>query len=76
MCTAAGLSALSAARTARTPQGAMGWVVFLLALPIVALPAYLTFGHHRFKNYHDTRLQSQRTVHGISGSLRLLCIYL
>lgn len=65
MWTAAGLSALSAARTARTPQGAMGWVVFLLALPIVALPAYLIFGHHRFKNYHEARLQSERAVQGI-----------
>jgi len=63
----AGLSALSAARTARTPQGAMGWVVFLLALPIVALPAYLFFGHHRFKNYRETRLQSERTVQGIKN---------
>lgn len=65
MWTAAGLSALSAARTARTPQGAMGWVVFLLALPIVALPAYLIFGHHRFKSYRNARRQSERTVQGI-----------
>ncbi|AZV78304.1 cardiolipin synthase [Parasedimentitalea marina] len=65
MWTAAGLSALSAARTARTPQGAMGWVVFLLALPIVALPAYMFFGHHRFKNYRAARLQSERAVQGI-----------
>lgn len=67
MWIAAGLSALSAARTARTPQGAMGWVVFLLALPIVALPAYMFFGHHRFKNYRDARLQSERTIQGIKN---------
>ncbi|KAE9631803.1 cardiolipin synthase [Parasedimentitalea maritima] len=67
MWTAAGLSALSAARTARTPQGAMGWVVFLLALPIVALPAYMFFGHHRFKNYRATRLQSERVVRKIKS---------
>ncbi len=60
MWTIAGLSALSAARTARTPQGAMGWVVFLLALPIVAIPAYMFFGHHRFKSYRNTRRKSQR----------------
>lgn len=67
MWTAAGLSALNAARTARTPQGAMGWVVFLLALPIVALPAYLFFGHHRFKNYRETRQQSERAIQGIKS---------
>ena len=65
MWVAAGLSALSAARTARTPQGAMGWVVFLLSLPIIALPAYLFFGHHRFRNYRNARLLSARTVQGI-----------
>lgn len=67
MWIAAGLSALSAARTSRTPQGAMGWVVFLLALPIIALPAYLFFGHHRFKSYRDARIQSARAVQGIKN---------
>ncbi|NIZ63357.1 cardiolipin synthase [Sedimentitalea sp. CY04] len=62
---AAGFFALSAARTARTPQGAMGWVVFLLSLPVIALPAYMFFGHHRFKSYRDARRQSARTVQGI-----------
>lgn len=55
MWTLAGLSALSAARTARTPQGAIGWVVFLLSAPMIALPAYLFFGHYRFSDYHSRR---------------------
>ena len=63
MWTAAGLSALSAARTARTPQGAMGWVVFLMALPMLAIPAYMFFGHHRFKSYRTARRISQDLVH-------------
>ena len=67
MWTAAGVSALSAARTARTPQGAMGWVVFLLALPLIALPAYMIFGHHRFKGYRNARLQSERSVQSIKS---------
>lgn len=62
MWTAAGLCALGAARTARTPQGAMGWVVFLLALPVLAIPAYMFFGHHRFRSYRDTRRRSQELV--------------
>lgn len=63
MWTVAGLSALSAARTARTPQGAMGWVVFLMALPMLAIPAYMVFGHHRFKSYRTARRASQELVH-------------
>ena len=30
--------------TARTPTGAVAWVVFLLSFPILALPVYLVFG--------------------------------
>ena len=59
---AAGLAALSAARTARTPQGAIGWVVFLLAAPVPALPAYMIFGHHRFKGYWRARRAAQQAV--------------
>ncbi|KIC25234.1 MULTISPECIES: cardiolipin synthase [unclassified Leisingera] len=60
--TAAGLAALSAARTARTPQGAIGWVVFLLAAPVLALPAYMIFGHHRFKGYWTAREAAEQAV--------------
>ncbi|WP_083097583.1 cardiolipin synthase [Pseudophaeobacter leonis] len=56
MWTAAAVSALNAARTARTPQGAIGWVVFLLSVPLIALPAYLIFGQFRFKGYHRARV--------------------
>lgn len=59
---AAGLAALSAARTARTPQGAIGWVVFLLAAPVAALPAYMIFGHHRFKGYWRASRDAQQAV--------------
>ncbi|MGR3759475.1 cardiolipin synthase [Roseobacteraceae bacterium NS-SX3] len=62
MWTAAGLSALNAARTARTPQGAIGWVVFLLAAPMVALPAYMIFGHHRFRRYRSARRGARQVV--------------
>ncbi|MDC0656619.1 cardiolipin synthase [Leisingera sp. SS27] len=60
--TAAGVAALSAARTARTPQGAIGWVVFLLSAPVLALPAYMIFGHHRFKGYWTTRRAAEQAV--------------
>ncbi|UWQ30535.1 cardiolipin synthase [Leisingera sp. M523] len=59
---AAGFAALRAARTARTPQGAIGWAVFLLAAPIAALPAYMIFGHHRFKGYWTARRAAEQAV--------------
>lgn len=58
----AAIFAFRAAATARTPQGAMGWVVFLLAAPFFAVPAYLFLGHHRFRNYRISRRESERVV--------------
>ncbi|SDH09097.1 cardiolipin synthase [Alloyangia pacifica] len=45
--------------TARTPQGAAGWTVFLLAAPWFALPAYLFFGQHKLRGYRITRRSSR-----------------
>lgn len=56
MWLAAAVTALRAARMARTPQGAIGWVVFLLSAPVIALPAYLIFGGFRFRGYHRPRV--------------------
>ena len=41
---AAALTAFRAIITARTPQGAIGWVVIIAALPVVGVPLYLIFG--------------------------------
>jgi cardiolipin synthase A/B len=57
--------AFRAAGTARTPQGAVGWVVFLASSPWLAVPLYLFLGHHRFKDYRISRLQSQQVVEGL-----------
>ena len=40
-----------AIRESRTPQGAVGWVVFLLAAPYVALPVFLFLGRRRLNGY-------------------------
>lgn len=60
-------AAYKAAATARTPQGAVGWGVFLLTLPILALPLYLFLGHHRFRGYRITRLASGRVIKDLQG---------
>jgi cardiolipin synthase A/B len=40
----AALTALRAITTARTPQGAIGWVLIIAAVPALGLPLYLIFG--------------------------------
>jgi cardiolipin synthase len=39
--------AFKAVRAAHTPQGALAWVVFLLTVPFLALPAHALFGQSR-----------------------------
>ncbi len=39
----------------RTAQGAIAWAVSLIALPYVALPLYIVFGHNKFKGYVRAR---------------------
>ena len=40
----AAIVAVRAIITSRTPQGAIGWVLIIAALPVVGVPAYLVFG--------------------------------
>ena len=63
---AAAVCAWRAVRTARTPQGAVGWVVILLAAPHFGVPLYLVFGHRRFRGYVVARTASSRVVEGIN----------
>ncbi len=49
------LSAFKAMMESRTAQGAIAWVIFLLAMPYVAVPAYWIFGRSRFKGYVKAR---------------------
>lgn len=45
------IGAVQAVMETRTPQGALAWVIALLALPIVAVPLYWIFGYRNFKGY-------------------------
>ncbi|NLH79554.1 MAG: cardiolipin synthase [Phyllobacteriaceae bacterium] len=58
------LVALRAIRTARTPQGAVGWAIFLLAVPSLALPAYVIFGDVRYPGMVRKRKLSETTARG------------
>jgi cardiolipin synthase A/B len=50
--------AFEAIRRARTPQGAVGWAVFLFAWPIVAVPLYLLLGYARVQSYAEARREA------------------
>jgi cardiolipin synthase len=54
------LAVPSAARAilhTRTAQGSMAWVLFLLLLPLVAVPLYWVFGRTKFYGYVNRRQQ-------------------
>ena len=53
------LAAFRAIRTARTPQGAVGWAVFLVTLPYIALPAFVIFGDIRYPSMIRDRKLSE-----------------
>lgn len=56
------LFAFRAMRYARTPQGAVGWVVFLLAAPYFAVPIFLFLGHNRLSGYVSMRREVRGAV--------------
>ena len=60
--------AFRAIRSARTPQGAVGWAFFLMVLPWLGVPAFLVFGDFRYPNMVSARRSSQSASRaGIEG---------
>lgn len=49
------LSAILALLSSRTSQGAVAWIISLLTLPYVAVPAFWIFGRPRFYGYVSAR---------------------
>ena len=47
------VSAVHAAMTVRTAQGAVAWSVSLVSFPFVAVPAYLVLGRNKFEGMAD-----------------------
>ncbi len=62
--------AFRAMRSARTPQGAVAWVVFLLAAPYLAVISYVFLGHRKHQGYIVARRASQRVLDGIEHARR------
>lgn len=61
--------AFRAMRHARTPQGAVGWVVFLLTAPFVAVPIFLFLGHNRFTGYISMRREMRQTIARVTSEI-------
>ncbi|WP_226782611.1 cardiolipin synthase [Oceaniglobus trochenteri] len=67
------LVARAALSTARTPQGAAAWVVFLVSFPLIALPAYALFGSvSRINARIDDRHRSRMSDGKLESRLGLL----
>ncbi|WP_164870885.1 cardiolipin synthase [Mesobaculum littorinae] len=58
----AAFTAFRAMQTSRTPQGAVGWVVFIAALPFAAIPAYYIFGYARTGDYRLRRAVTETAL--------------
>lgn len=62
--------AFRAMRSARTPQGAVAWVVFLIAAPYLAVVSYVFLGHRKHDGYVLARRSSARVLQGIEDARR------
>ncbi|WP_172332279.1 cardiolipin synthase [Mangrovicoccus sp. HB161399] len=51
-----------AVRKSRTPEGSVGWAVFLISEPFLGVPLYLIFGHHKYGRYFVTRRESKVVI--------------
>ncbi|MFV0360152.1 cardiolipin synthase [Tropicimonas sp.] len=54
--------AYAAISRARTPQGSIAWVIFLVSNAWLAVPAFLVFGHNRVRGYLIARRDSQEVI--------------
>ncbi len=62
--------AFRAVTSSRTPQGSVAWVVFLIAAPYAAIPAYLFLGHRRVRSYIVARRESEEVIEGLARFAR------
>jgi cardiolipin synthase A/B len=65
-------AAVHAMMGARTPQGAVAWIVSLLTLPYLALPLYLVFGRNKFQGYVRSIRTRSSHIQEISRGLVML----
>lgn len=57
-------------QVARTPQAAMGWVIFFLTLPFLAVPLWVLLGRSRFPQKVTTRRELRDVVRRLRDEKR------
>ncbi|MCW8842962.1 MAG: cardiolipin synthase [Rhodobacteraceae bacterium] len=62
--------AFRAMQSARTPQGAAAWVVFLVTAPYLAVVSYFFLGHRKHDGYVVARRASARVLEGLEDARR------
>lgn len=63
------ICAIHALLSVRTPQGAIAWIVTLITIPIIAVPAYLVFGRSKFKGFIFARQTEDAELKNIVDAL-------
>lgn len=48
--------------TSRTPQGAIGWILLILLVPVLGTLLYLVFGHADYKSFERERRKSDEDM--------------
>ena len=67
---AGAIAAVDAIMTARTEQGAIAWSVSLVAMPFVAVPAYLVFGRSKFEGKLDAYEERKHEIDALVVRIR------
>lgn len=67
---AGALSAVLALMSSRTSQGAIAWIISLVTMPYLALPAYWIFGRPRFYGYVSARGQRDTVLRRVLQQYR------
>lgn len=62
--------AYRAMRSARTPQGAVAWVVFLITAPYLAVISYVFLGHRKHEGYVLARRAASHVLRGMEDARR------
>lgn len=67
---AGALSAVNAAMTVRTSNGAVAWVVALISFPFVAVPAYLILGRSKFEGFVEAYTSNRDQIDAVIEETR------
>ncbi len=63
-------SAVAAAMTARTAQGALAWCLALITFPFLAVPAYWVFGRSKFQGFEDAYNERAEEIDALLNEIR------